>query len=94
MDIYIVEGAPSLLMPMGKKTHEEAYLFLTNRGVRVILDTTVKDFDGDTVKLSDNRSIRAMTLIWTAGITANTFDGIPVTSLGLVNVCALTGWRG
>ncbi|MCQ6959060.1 NAD(P)/FAD-dependent oxidoreductase [Mucilaginibacter aquariorum] len=80
--IYIVDGSPNLLGAMSEKTHKEAYKVLTNLGVKVKLNTRVSDYVDDKVTLSDGEVIESKTLIWAAGITANTFDGIPVSSLG------------
>ena len=81
--IYIVDGGPNLLGPMSQKTHQEAYKVLSELGVKVKLNTQVKDYDKNTVTLSNGETIEAKTLIWAAGITANTFEGIPETSLGV-----------
>ena len=80
--IYIVDGSPNLLGAMSEKTHKEAYKVLTNLGVKVKLNTRVSDYADDRVTLSNGEVIESKTLIWAAGITANTFEGIPVTSLG------------
>ncbi|MGF7042865.1 NAD(P)/FAD-dependent oxidoreductase [Mucilaginibacter lappiensis] len=81
--IYIVDGGKNLLGPMSDKTHQEAYKVLTELGVKVKLNTQVKDFDKTKVTLSTGETIETKTLIWAAGITANTFEGIPETSLGV-----------
>lgn len=80
--IYIVDGSPDLLGPMSEKSHKEAYKVLTDLGVHVKLNTRVTDYDNDVITLSNGETIETKTLIWAAGITANTFDGIPETSLG------------
>jgi NADH dehydrogenase len=81
--IYIVDGGQNLLGPMSDKTHKETYDTLTGLGVCVKLKTHVLDFSNDQVKLSTGEVIEAKTLIWAAGVTANTFEGIPVTSLSI-----------
>ncbi|MFA6083942.1 NAD(P)/FAD-dependent oxidoreductase [Mucilaginibacter sp.] len=80
--IYIVDGSPNLLGAMSEKTHKEAYKVLTNLGVKVKLNTRVSDYIDGKITLSNGEVIESKTLIWAAGITANTFEGIPVTSLG------------
>jgi NADH dehydrogenase len=80
--IYIVDGSPALLSAMSEKTHQEAYNVLTKLGVKVKLNLHVNDFVDGKILLSNGEVIESSTLIWAAGITANTFDGIPVTSLG------------
>jgi len=80
--IYIVDGSPALLGAMSEKTHQEAYSVLTKLGVRVKLNLHVNDYVEGKIMLSNGEVIESNTLIWAAGITANTFDGIPATSLG------------
>jgi len=81
-DIYIVDGAPHLLLPMSDKTHEAAYAALHKLGVRIILNTQVKQFKDGKVELSDGTAIESRTLIWSAGVTSNTFEGISPEHLG------------
>ncbi|GAA4321991.1 NAD(P)/FAD-dependent oxidoreductase [Mucilaginibacter gynuensis] len=81
--IYIVDGGPNLLAPMSEKTHAAARKILTDLGVIVKSGIQVRDYDGSVITLSTGETIEAKTLIWTAGITANTFEGIPETSLGI-----------
>lgn len=80
--IHIIEGAPSLLSAMSKKTHRRAAEALDRLGVHVQLNTQVMRFENDEVHLSDGSVIRAKTLLWTAGVIARTFDGIEATRLG------------
>ncbi|MFD0766949.1 NAD(P)/FAD-dependent oxidoreductase [Mucilaginibacter lutimaris] len=81
--IYIVDGGSELLGAMSEKTHQEAYKVLTGLGVKVKLNLHVNDFVDGKILLSNGEVIESNTLIWAAGITANTFEGIPVTSLGI-----------
>jgi NADH dehydrogenase len=74
--IYIVDGGENLLAPMSEKTHEDTKKVLTALGVVVKLSTRVADFKDGLVTLSTGETIEAQTLIWAAGITANTFEGI------------------
>lgn len=80
--IYIVDGSPALLGAMSEKTHQEAYKVLTGLGVKVKLNLHVNDYVDGKIMLSNGEVIESNTLIWAAGITANTFEGIPATSLG------------
>ena len=80
--IYIVDGGPNLLAPMSDKTHKETYAALSKLGVKIKLNTHVIDFSNDQVKFADDEIIEAKTLIWAAGITAHTFEGIPISTTG------------
>jgi len=84
-EIHVIDGAPYLLAPMSGKTHQEAYQALSRLGVQIRLNTQVRSFENDQVHLSDGTIIHARTLIWAAGVIANTFDGIQTESLGRGN---------
>lgn len=81
-EIYIVDGGANLLAPMSDKTHQDAYQALEKLGVKIRLHTQVKDYDGNSVTLSDGDPIASKSLIWAAGITAVPVEGIPATSIG------------
>lgn len=81
-EIYIVDGMPVLLAPMSEKTHRETFEILTRLGVKIKLNTRVVSYENDRVTLSNEEVIETSTLIWAAGVTSLTFEGIPETSLG------------
>jgi NADH dehydrogenase len=81
-EIYIVDGSSNLLGPMSTRTHAAAYRALDELGVHMRLNNRVLKFENDQVYLSGGEIIAAKTLIWSAGVIANKFDGIPVESLG------------
>lgn len=82
INIHVIEGAPTVLTAMSKRTHERAAEALKQLGVHVKLNTLVTSFKDEQVHLSDGTVIDAKTLLWTAGVVARTFDGIDATSLG------------
>ena len=77
MNIYLIESSPKLLAALSEKSSEKAREYLTKLGVNVATETQVKDYDGEKVLLADGTIIKAKTLIWAAGIKANTLEGIP-----------------
>jgi NADH dehydrogenase len=81
-EIYIVDGAPFLLAPMSDKSHNAAYRALNDEGVQIILNTHVDLYENNEVHLSDGSIIKAATLIWSAGVIANSFEGIDALSIG------------
>jgi len=81
-EIYIIDGSPYLLAPMSEKTHQAAYKALDELDVHIRLNTHVVLFENEKVHLSDGDVIESKTLIWSAGVIANTFEGIAETSLG------------
>jgi len=76
-NIYLIHGSPTLLNPMSKKAQEEAYDVLTKLGVKIVLNTLVKDYVNDEVILSTGEKISSATLIWTSGVIARQVNGLP-----------------
>ena len=82
-ELYIVDGGQNLLGAMSNKSHTDALNALQNLGVKVIMNTHIQDFINDEVRLSSGETIATKTLIWAAGITANSFEGIPPDSISI-----------
>ncbi|MFN6946254.1 MAG: NAD(P)/FAD-dependent oxidoreductase, partial [Cytophagaceae bacterium] len=76
MDIYLVEAAPQLLNGMSKNASEKSLQYLRKFGVNVLLNTTVKAYDGYTVTFGDGKKIHTQTLIWAAGVMGNIIEGL------------------
>jgi NADH dehydrogenase len=81
-DIYLVDGGAALLSPMTPASQKDTLNALSNLGVKVKLNTQVKDFTGDRVVLGNGDTIESKNLIWAAGVTAKSFEGIPPESIG------------
>lgn len=77
LDIYLVDAAPTVLPPMRPKSRQYTYDALQKMGVHVRLDKMVQDYKDGTVHFRDGDTIETETLIWTAGVTAIRFEGIP-----------------
>ncbi len=77
LNIYLVDGAPTTLPPMSEKSQKYSKKSLENMGINVMLNKMVVDYKDDTVIFKDGETIETKTLIWTAGVTAMKFDGIP-----------------
>lgn len=82
VEIHLVDPAPNLLAAMSDKSHKDAFRVLTKLGVHVHLKTSITRYEDDTVYLSNGAHIYTKTMIWCAGVTANTFEGISPQSLG------------
>jgi NADH:ubiquinone reductase (H+-translocating) len=76
-NVYLVHGSSALLNPMSKKAQEEAYVVLKKLGVKVVLNTLVKDYVNDEVILSTGETISSATLIWASGVIARQVNGLP-----------------
>lgn len=81
IDIYLIQSSPRLLKGMSDEAGEKALEFLTKLGVKVKLNTRVKDFDGRYVYMNDDTSICTSKVIWAAGIKGNTIAGLPESSI-------------
>ncbi len=80
--IYLIDAAPVLLAPMSKVAQQYTYDSLIKMGVEVKLNKQVKDYVDDQVIFSDGETIPTKLLLWTAGVTAMIFEGIPKESYG------------
>lgn len=76
-NIYLVHGAAALLNPMSKRSQEEAHDVLKKLGVKIMLNTLVKDYVDDEVILSNGDKISSATLIWASGVIARPVNGLP-----------------
>lgn len=81
-EIYLVDGGDALLSPMSVKSQENTYDDLRRLGVKIKLNTHVKDYVNDTVVFDNSEPIETKNLIWAAGVTAKVFEGIPTESYG------------
>ena len=61
---------------MSKKSQEQSQKYLERLGVNVILNTVLKDYDGEIATLSNGETITTSTVIWAAGIKGNVPEGI------------------
>lgn len=82
MKIRLIESGPSLLGAMSKKASNLSEKYLKQLKVEVLCGVSVKSFSHHEVVLSDGNTIKAKTLIWAAGVTANTIQGLPPEAYG------------
>lgn len=76
MNVYLVEGLGEVLAALSDKSSRDAKRYLEELGVKVILNTVVKDYDGLTVTLSNGDQIPTKTVIWGAGVKGQFPEGI------------------
>ncbi|PHI21745.1 FAD-dependent oxidoreductase [Lewinellaceae bacterium SD302] len=77
VDIYLIQAGPLLLKGMSEKSSNKAREYLEKLGVKVLLNTRVTSFDGETVKMKDGGQIKTTKVIWAAGIKAMPIAGLP-----------------
>lgn len=77
LQIILVEGSHSILNNMSVGAQQAAKRYLEKLGVRVLTDSIVTRYDGETLELNGKETIKTKTVIWAAGVIANTVSGIP-----------------
>lgn len=77
LTIYLLEGSPNVLNAMSDASKKVSREYLEKLGVIVKTETVVENYDGKTVILKGGNTIEAKNVIWAAGITGNTLEGIP-----------------
>ncbi len=82
MNIHLIEASPKLLNGMSEASSIKSKLFLEKLGVKVSVNTSVKDYDGNEVSLDlspspspKERGIKTKIVIWAAGVTSNKIEG-------------------
>ncbi|MBG8554188.1 NAD(P)/FAD-dependent oxidoreductase [Hymenobacter guriensis] len=77
MQITIVEAGAELLGPMSPQSQREAYEYLKELGVHILLNTSIKRFEDCKAYYSDTEFIPTENLIWAAGVNGAAVPGIP-----------------
>lgn len=75
--IHLIDASPTLLGPMSEKAQKEAYKVLSDLGVQITLNKTVKDYVDGSVVTADGHKIPTNSLIWTSGVTGQIINGLP-----------------
>ena len=69
--LYIVEATSTILNMLDRKDAGRAEAYLTKKGVKILEDTPVKEVEANAIVLGSGERILTNTLIWTAGVQAN-----------------------
>lgn len=77
MRIMLFEASPHLLAGMSERSSKKANEYLQKLGVEVNLNSKVEDYTGTVLSISDGSKINSKTVIWSAGVKANTVNGLP-----------------
>jgi NADH dehydrogenase len=85
MQIHLLEGSPKVLNNMSDEASTKATEYLKKLGVQVSVNTRVKNYDGTNVYLADDTIILANTLVWAAGVTGNTIEGLNADAMERAN---------
>lgn len=79
--ITLIEGSKSTLNSMSHKARAASYRYLQLMGIEIMTETIVTHYDGETLTLNNGNTIQTKSLIWAAGVTANTIQGLPESCL-------------
>ena len=80
-NITLIEGSKHTLNNMSVQSKEASEQYLLKMGVKILKETFVKNYDGETATLSNGNTIKTKTLIWSAGVIANSIEGLPKESI-------------
>ncbi|WP_430965623.1 NAD(P)/FAD-dependent oxidoreductase [Spongiimicrobium sp. 2-473A-2-J] len=69
MEIHLFEGSDRVLAPMSPKASKRAQHFLERLGVKIHLNTIVKDYNGEVLTMDNGTTMYTKNFIWTAGVT-------------------------
>jgi len=78
MQICLIQASDRILPMMSKKASDHALKILKKLDIEVLLNSVVKDYDGNTISINTDKGIKtiqANTLIWTAGVKGNIING-------------------
>lgn len=75
--IILVEGTKNTLNSMSDKAKITSRKYLGKMGVKILDETFVTSYDGNILKLNNGNQINTKTVIWAAGVTGNTIEGLP-----------------
>lgn len=81
MRIILLEASPRLLGALSAASGAKVVGYLEQMGVEVKTGLAVKDYDGQTIFLSDGNTIRCRCLIWAAGVKGFSLPGIPASAM-------------
>jgi len=76
MNIYLVEAGSRILSGMKEQSATKAETYLKKRGVHILCDSQVSDYDGETVNIHNGINIRTKTLVWAAGVSGISIEGL------------------
>lgn len=81
MQVNLIEAGPRLLPAMSEIASAKSKSYLEQLGVNVMLNTAVKDFDGQALTLGDGKVMPTHTVLWSAGVKGCLIDGLKEESI-------------
>ncbi|MFW3538412.1 NADH dehydrogenase [Vagococcus fluvialis] len=71
INLMVVEAAPTILNMLDRNDAGKAEKYLIKKGVKILKDTPIVEVAADHIVLKSGETIPTHTLIWTAGVKAN-----------------------
>jgi len=81
LTITILEGSKNTLNSMSTESQKKSREYLETLGVKIKTEVIVTDYDGRTVTMRSGETIKSKNVIWAAGVTGNTVEGIAAESI-------------
>ena len=81
MEIYLVDGGDRLLAGMKEHASEKSKEYLEQLGIKLIQNCHVTSYNGEKLILNNGTTIHTKTVIWGAGVKANTLNGLAPESI-------------
>lgn len=72
VSLYLINSGPELLAPFDSVLRKKALKILEKKGVKVLLNTRVKEVKEDSIVFSDDTALPVKHVVWTAGVKPNT----------------------
>lgn len=76
MQVHLVEAGPRLMPAMSEIASTKTKEYLEELGVKVWLNTAVKNFDGKAITFGDGTALETRTVLWSAGVKGSLISGI------------------
>jgi len=81
MNIVLIEASSRLLSGMSEQSGEKAQQYLEALGVRLQMNTSVNNYDGNSATLSNGTTLYSRCLVWAAGVKGMALNGLPASSV-------------
>lgn len=81
MNVHLVEAATRLLNGMSEASGKKVEEYIAGLGVHVQTGTSVKNYNGHEVSLSNGNILYSRCLIWAAGVKGAVLNGLPGASV-------------
>jgi NADH dehydrogenase len=81
MNIVLIEASSRLLSGMSEQSGKKAQQYLEALGVKVQMNTSVNNYDGNSARLSNGTTLYSRCLVWAAGVKGMALKGLPASSV-------------